>query len=526
MKGLFESLHNFEEYSRLRNFSPSLKKVLVEVIKESISKGDGMIWTDNLLGELLKNSNSKIFNYLSEFPGVRGTILVDKDLRKGKYYTQDLVFEPSFHSNIDALIREFNALNPHRKIDENKLVEIEIQNAINTYGHSFQEIESFVDTHVYSIQLSVDNIPSIRDLLKFQYALTNILILSRLCNIHPFDIFEKNNNYILPKAKYFKNRLKIFLLRIRDTQNISIRVISNNSIDKIVNNIDELYFQESILINNTLFDRLNTASLIEKYNFNGFNLTSTIENYGGSIFALGQFFDNNSSNADSLWPYNENFLIYLKGNKLKIALSDNYGGDAIGQGSNKIITNLDLIKSNPIWNETIIENFEYLINKENVKEKELQLFFEAYPQLLLTDLYTSLYPQITLIDNATNKLRPDFLLRKIDSDFVDIIEIKRPVSKKLHKTFRNQPIFIDELQKAIIQIKCYREWFQQTDNRKKIKDKYGVDGYEPTATIVIGRKNSFENETVKKRLYLNERINLLTYDDLLSLAKKRKRDVL
>lgn len=77
--------------------------------------------------------------------------------------------------------------------------------------------------------------------------------------------------------------------------------------------------------------------------------------------------------------------------------------------------------------EPILRELSGLINKAGLKERELQDFFESYPELLLNDEYCRLIPQATIVKDDHCHWKADFVLVPYDQlSFAKILELKLP----------------------------------------------------------------------------------------------------
>lgn len=166
---------------------------------------------------------------------------------------------------------------------------------------------------------------------------------------------------------------------------------------------------------------------------------------------------------------------------------------------------------------------EDLINS-NVKEQEFQNFFECNPQfLLLLGNYKKLHPQLILKEDNGSNLIPDFFMEKVDSDFCDILDLKRPTAE-LVRLQKNRVRFRESVMEAVAQLKYYRDWFDDKQNRTLFKNKYGLNSFKPQVVIVIGRKQNYYHEITKIQLEttLPRWVTLTTYDDIVDKVRQWK----
>lgn len=170
-----------------------------------------------------------------------------------------------------------------------------------------------------------------------------------------------------------------------------------------------------------------------------------------------------------------------------------------------------------------IKELENLIDSA-APEREFQLFFERHPEFLfaLGD-YSNAHPQLILHEDCGPNLIPDFFLEKIDSDYCDILDLKRANVDLI----RNQPRrmrFRDAVMEAVAQLNTYRDWFEDVANREKFTSRYGLKSFRPRVVVIIGRNTSFSDEIQRIRLCerLPRWIKLQTYDEVVSKAYRWK----
>ena len=167
-----------------------------------------------------------------------------------------------------------------------------------------------------------------------------------------------------------------------------------------------------------------------------------------------------------------------------------------------------------------IEDFEALINKSDIRESELQRFFELNPSFLLGSEYKSLRSGVILPQEFSNDLIPDFFLEPIVGRYWDITELKLPTSL-LTVGRTNRDRFSHSIFEACAQLRTYANYFEDPRHREAIHRRYGILAYKPRVCVVIGRK--FEvSELVRRQIELDlPWVRVLTYQDLLEKAKHR-----
>ena len=88
---------------------------------------------------------------------------------------------------------------------------------------------------------------------------------------------------------------------------------------------------------------------------------------------------------------------------------------------------------------------------------------------------------------------------------------------------QTRPRFSYQLNKAIAQLKEYREWFRSPQNRRVFREKYGLEGFEPRMSILIGRKRPPYNPETLARVQSGAECEIITYDDLVDIVKRRRK---
>lgn len=173
---------------------------------------------------------------------------------------------------------------------------------------------------------------------------------------------------------------------------------------------------------------------------------------------------------------------------------------------------------------TGIEELQHLINTK-APEKAFQQFFESHSEFLLAlGDYVSLHPQLILHEEGGTRLIPDFFLEKLNSDFCDICDLKKPTAD-LVRLQRNRIRFRDALREGIAQLETYRDWFESERNRHQFQTRYGLRAYRPQVVIIIGRRSSYYDDVDRIKLdsQLPNWVTLRTYDDVVEKARHWRR---
>ena len=525
--------HALESYMKRMHFSESLKRNYRKTYSLSCKQGDGKVWTDSLLLTFLTGNNSAINNVLSSLLGSRGKILSST-----KFYntlTQQ-AFTPDFRTQtlIDEEIQGYAWRNPEKEITEEILLSIEIQLAVESMEMQYSNLYGHLGLLLYQYEEFKNNNHSLdgktiflRNSFSTKYY--DAFLLSFLVKIHPFDLFEvnaKTHNSLSDLGIYYtgiiaKQKYRRFLFLLRDNVNASCAVIPDDIFDEMLKSWSDDEFRDICYVEEAYEED-------DENDYKGATFYATAllakENYP-LVAILDRLEKYQNYSSGNTWTYSEKLLIHLDNEfkKIRIMPFDDYGSKQY-ELKNGIYqkTNYGFYNPNPIWNESIIETLEYYIER-NELENVFQYFFDLYPSFILDDLHVKAVPHPILSNEKGRTLKPDFVVQKINSNNLDIIELKRPI-KNLAIGSDTRPSFCSELKKGIAQLKEYREWFRDSQNRQRFYDKYKLDGFEPTLTLIIGRSSGFRNEEVRRRVSEgdNKSVNILTYDDIVTIAKQRR----
>jgi cold shock CspA family protein len=170
---------------------------------------------------------------------------------------------------------------------------------------------------------------------------------------------------------------------------------------------------------------------------------------------------------------------------------------------------------------SLIEELEELINSRNVKESQLQGFFERNPEFLCGDAYESAMPHIVLQRPAEGPLVPDFALKPSNANALcDLLELKLPTARLLVGQ-NNRRRLSSALLEACAQLREYRDYFERDGNRRTVEEAYGLRFFRPKMFVVIGRRGEYLASDLRKAESDIPHLSITTYDDLVERAKSR-----
>jgi Shedu protein SduA, C-terminal len=171
-----------------------------------------------------------------------------------------------------------------------------------------------------------------------------------------------------------------------------------------------------------------------------------------------------------------------------------------------------------------IELFEALINKPDVRELDLQEFFEEHPHFLIATRLMQALPHVSLVDQEGKLLVPDFVLKPIvaaqrDSNW-EILDLKHPQAKLLAGP-SNHVRFSQDVMKAINQVKDYKDHFEDPRNAGAIAQVLGHALKHPKLGVLIGRMpESGDVEALEVAQSRETEVRIVTYDEILETQKK------
>lgn len=218
-----------------------------------------------------------------------------------------------------------------------------------------------------------------------------------------------------------------------------------------------------------------------------------------------------------------NLSISLEGGVLKVAASAELTPaqlEAPG-GLVTFLPHLYLPKLGQRWRDAIRE-FQTLLNKPKLKEAELQKFFETHPHFLKGLDYSRMvaHPVLERLDGQ-GKLIPDFFLQPADGKFADIWDLKLPSAPVIVGT-KDRLHLSSAVCSALAQVREYRDYFENPQNRQKVADRYGLTSYRPNVAIVIGMNKFGLSEEKQKQIFdaVPKDAKVLTYEELLTRMKR------
>jgi hypothetical protein len=163
-----------------------------------------------------------------------------------------------------------------------------------------------------------------------------------------------------------------------------------------------------------------------------------------------------------------------------------------------------------------------LLNKPAVRENQIQKFRTDNPKFLFSLDYDEIRPQVSLIDESGDILRPDFFLKPVGKRLWDILDIKLP-NVSLVAGSPSRKSLSHYVYRGKAQLVNYAKFFEDPRNREKLFKLTGIDCFNPRLTLVIGKKKNVDEEQWNQ-IIAQERpwVNIIGYDELLEKAKKNR----
>lgn len=162
-----------------------------------------------------------------------------------------------------------------------------------------------------------------------------------------------------------------------------------------------------------------------------------------------------------------------------------------------------------------LAQYEKLINKKDVSEKEMQEFFERNPDFLLGNRFRRLWSQFLFPADSSPKQRTDFLLEprvypQISTNW-EVLELKKPTDRLVTKSGLHRG-FSGKVHRAIRQLRDYSERFLK--NPDYLLRKLGHKVTHPRLALLIGKKMEADPTVLAKEQMDHPQIRLISYDEI------------
>lgn len=265
---------------------------------------------------------------------------------------------------------------------------------------------------------------------------------------------------------------------------------------------------------NILFPKF--SKLLDVLDFNTGMILGSID----SFLELGGD-DPNRAFDKFISTYRDGLSLSLVDDKFSVNtfLADNYIASGVLRASK---APCEPVFVNSFVKNNILREFENLINAKH-SEAELENFLKRYYQEIFGFEYDQIETQLWLrfpdLDISNKSRRLDIFLRNSIQHDWDLFEIKKPI--KLTRTYRDVPVFTDEIATAIQQLRNYGRLLSQ-DKVKKTLAQEGIEYYVPSLNLVVGRSPNIPHEQWRWLKSTNQQdLKIVTYDELLATMRTR-----
>lgn len=162
--------------------------------------------------------------------------------------------------------------------------------------------------------------------------------------------------------------------------------------------------------------------------------------------------------------------------------------------------------------------FQDLVESAGVSERELQEFFEEWPEFLTAEQLVDARPHIVL--EGPTALIPDFAIQIAGDPFYDLLELKRPDARLITGGRRSQ--LARAASAGLAQLRFYRDALADPSVARRVNERYRLEFFKPRLHLVIGRSALADARGLRRSfdgLGPGERVT--TYDQLIHLARAR-----
>jgi len=527
--------HDLLDYARRLRFAPSLIEECSRTLMRSIESGDGALWTDSLLVDSITMPDGRLRSLFERFPGYRTSTLSRVNFRE-TLATQHLIVTPAFQSTLSEQLLAEAYSSPEQTTVE-RVLEIELRTAVEDYRDRHRDLAEFslsVSDCIREVDLEDCHLNRMAHLLE------DIVVLSLLTNTHPFDSLShsvvarpgetasKLQIALRYRGNEFSRRRRKFYFQLRDAANVPVEVLTDSDLI----NVSRAFSIENF---RSVCDSISLS--VEEIQKNAPEELRANQYYAAALLWAAELPVSllverlatwRPDEAESLWPLSKKVLLSVGENSLEVGAFDMLAPMGLegqchseNRDLKRILADVGIWTPSPVWTDSVLERLEHLLST-NADEQAFQFLFEAYPDFILDELHSDIRPQVMLFQEQGPTLRPDFAIRRHRSTFIDLVELKRPTCKVITGT-SDRPRLSNDALDAIAQLKHYREWFRSAENRREFRKRYGLDGYEPRLTLVIGRRSPIANEEVWARALSGTEATIITYDDIVETARQRRR---
>ncbi|OGT99226.1 MAG: hypothetical protein A2079_03975 [Geobacteraceae bacterium GWC2_48_7] len=169
----------------------------------------------------------------------------------------------------------------------------------------------------------------------------------------------------------------------------------------------------------------------------------------------------------------------------------------------------------------VIQEFEELL-AQYASESKIEKFLARHYKVIFGAKYDRIETQLWLrfpdVDISQKNRRLDVFLRNSVLNDWELFEVKKTIP--LTRDYRDVPVIAQEVSYAMQQVKNYARILSQ-DVVKKHFHKQGIEYYEPTLNLVLGRNPQIPHEQWRWLSTQDRDIKIITFDDLINEMKCR-----
>lgn len=527
-----ETAEALRAYARKHAFTKSLVELCATTLLRSIAYGDGALWTDSLLIAGLMDPKSSLRTLFDRFPGYRTSQLARTEFAS-TLSTQHLIIRPEFQSTVAENLTYWGRRGP---VDEEALILCDLDGGMERYSDFYFDASSFA--------MHITRPLHDRDFHRMAYMLQDCFILSLMCHQHPFEAFRKSvrsdvdsggngeKSYYeigqyYPTQGEFNRARRLYYWRVRDVAAVSpaevcdeeLKLIANLfSRDEFIAMCDQLDYAEA-----TIFDHDENPA--KGCHDSCYYASALVYDSGLPISFLVERLQSWREHGHSNpWPMSVKLVLSagvlgIDATMLDLASPTQF--DLTRRDATRQLADVGIWTPDLIWTPNVLDRLRFMLSDPSLREQAFQELFEAYPDFVLDDLHVEAYPQVVLFQETGSHLRPDFAVRRRNSRFVDFVEIKRHTDRVV-VVDRGRPRLSAAANRAIAQLKEYRDWFRSASNRSWLQREHGLDGFEPRLTVIIGRSMPSINEELMNKAVGGSEAVVMTYDDVAASAERRK----
>lgn len=174
----------------------------------------------------------------------------------------------------------------------------------------------------------------------------------------------------------------------------------------------------------------------------------------------------------------------------------------------------------PLIPQSVLQEFEALINNPRAGELDIQRFLERNPEILKSLGYAECQSHVILQEPGRPDLISDFLLHRPGNNGFDILDLKLPTATIACNN--PYPRISQNITKALGQLSAYKNYFQKPLNRDRFIKQYGIEYFEPKLIVAIGRQSNYSAASFRDEIQNQaSEMRILTYDEVIAYASTR-----